>query len=463
MTTLFAEHAFLPEGWARDVRVSIDASGTITAVETDVTAAAGDERLAGPVLPGVADLHSHAFQRAFAGLTEHRVADRTDSFWTWREAMYGFVARLSPDTLEAIAAQLFVELQKGGYTTVCEFHYVHHDHDGKPFADPAEMAERLVQSARATGIGLTLLPVLYMVSNFEAAPLAPGQRRFAGDPAMVLRLVETLRQRHGEEPGFAVGIAPHSLRAVPRAALHEVVAGLATLDAPRGTSAPIHIHIAEQTREVDECVAWSGRRSVEWLLGEIDVTPQWCLVHATHMTVQEQREVARSGAIVGLCPTTEANLGDGIYPLDAYSREGGAWGIGSDSNVSTGAAEELRWLEYAQRLVRRERNVLAPAHGGSVGEALYCAALRGGATAAGQPIDGIQSGMYADLIVLDSAHPALVGKDSATWIDALVFCGQGNPVRDVMVRGHWTVREGHHPQEQAIAARFAAALKELTA
>lgn len=461
MRHLFATDVWLPDGWARNVRIDVDVNGVITRVEANADDSDdGGERIEGAVLPGLCDLHSHAFQRALAGLTERsdpRAAG--DSFWTWREAMYGFVARMNPEQLESIAAQAYLELLKGGYTSVCEFHYLHRDADGAPYANPAEMAERIIAAAVQVNIGLTLLPVLYMTAHFGGQPAHPGQRRFLTDPQGLLRLIGDLRQRHGG--ATCVGAAPHSLRAVPPAALNDLVAGLAAMDAGSRTSAPLHIHIAEQTKEVEDCLAWSGARPVEWLLQAQPVGAQWCLVHATHMTADETRALAASRAVVGVCPTTEANLGDGLFPLHQYAAHQGAWGIGSDSNVGSSAMEELRWLEYGQRLLRRQRNVMAPAGGGSVGEALYGAALRGGAQASGRGIAGLQVGQRADLVVLDANHPALAGKTREYWLDALVFCGHANPIRDVMVGGQWSIRDGRHAQENGIAARFGAAVRAL--
>ncbi|HET7358834.1 MAG TPA: formimidoylglutamate deiminase, partial [Rhodanobacteraceae bacterium] len=322
------------------------------------------------VLPGMPNLHSHAFQRAMAGLAERR-GQGDDSFWSWRETMYAFAAALGPDDLQAIAAQLYVEMLKAGYTQVCEFHYLHHQPDGTPYADPAAMSLALVEAAREAGIGLTLLPVLYMRGGFDGRPLSPRQRRFGHDVDGFMALFERLRALH--EPMLRVGIALHSLRAVPEAAMREV------LDAVAGTGCPIHIHVAEQIGEVQDCLAVHNARPVEWLLDHAPVDARWCLVHATHLTDDELRRAAASGAVAGLCPTTEANLGDGLFPLAAWLDAGGTLGIGSDSHISVSPVEELRWLEYGQRLASRHRNVAARGAGKSVGETLWTAALAGGA------------------------------------------------------------------------------------
>ncbi len=465
--TLFAESALLPDGWADDVLFEIGADGSLTGVTPNAaghSAAASAPRAAGPVLPGMPNLHSHAFQRAMAGLTEQAGQGGSggdDSFWTWRQVMYGFVGRLTPDQVQAIAAQLYVEMLKAGYTAVGEFHYLHHDPEGRPYADPAEMSERIVTAAQATGIGLTHLPVLYGYGGFGGQPAGSGQRRFLHDVTGFLRLINRLLQRHRNNSQIRIGIAPHSLRAVTAETLKEAVVGLNEFD----DKAPIHIHIAEQVKEVEDCRAWSNQRPVEWLLHHQPVGPRWCLVHATHMTEGETARLARTGAVVGLCPTTEGNLGDGVFQGPEYLRNGGVFGIGSDSHISVSPFEELRWLEYGQRLLHRRRAVLAA--GGnqspSVGAAVYRAALAGGAQALGRPIGKLAAGCRADLIVIDTEKPALIGKSGDVLLDAVVFAGNENPVRDVMVGGRWAVAEGHHVAEQAVLKRYRAVLAELAA
>ncbi|MGH6932920.1 MAG: formimidoylglutamate deiminase [Dongiaceae bacterium] len=463
--TLFADAALLPDGWARDVLLELDASGSITQVIADAAdhpESRYAHRLAGPALPGMPNLHSHAFQRAMAGLTEQfgqGGATGDDSFWTWRQVMYGFVGRLTPGQVQAIASQVYVEMLKAGYTAVGEFHYLHHDADGRPYADYAEMSERIIGAARSTGIGLTHLPVLYSCGGFGGQPPGSGQKRFLHDVGGFLRLINRLLQRHGNDPQIRFGIAPHSLRALAPEMLKEAIKGLDQLD----DSAPIHIHVAEQTKEVEDCRAWSGQRPVEWLLNNQPLGPRWCMVHATHMTEGEIGRLARSGAVAGLCPTTEANLGDGFFAAPAYLRHGGAIGIGSDSQISVSPVEEIRWLEYGQRLVHRRRNVLA--QGGnasrSVGAGLYRLALAGGARALGRPIGRLAPGYRADLVVLDGEQPNLLGKVGDTLLDAFVFAGNQNPVRDVMVGGKWVVAEGEHMAEHAVLARYRAAMTEL--
>lgn len=457
MTSYFAELALLPEGWAQDVRLEVDDDGELLAV-TAGAAPDGAERLRGPVLPGLPNLHSHAVQRALAGRTEHGTG--ADSFWSWRAAMYRFVARVTPGQLQAIAAQLYVEMLKSGYTAVGEFHYLHHQPDGEPYDDLAEMAWRLRAAARDSGIGLTLLPVLYAHGGFGGQPIGAEQRRFRTTPAQVLRIAEALDAAAAADPQLAVGLAPHSLRAVTPETLAEAVAGMHDIRA----EAPIHMHAAEQMREVDDCYAWSGRRPVEYLLDAQRPDARWCLIHATHVTQDELSRLAGTGAVVGLCPTTEANLGDGVFPARAYLAAGGRFGIGSDSHVSVSPIEELRWLEYGQRLTRQQRNVLAQSgHGGSVGATLVRRALAGGAQALARPIGRLAAGHRADLVVLDDRLPALAGIPAEALLDALVFAGNANPVRDVMVGGQWRVRDGRHDAEVEVLADYRAALAGLLA
>jgi formimidoylglutamate deiminase len=454
---LFAEQALLPQGWARDVLFEIALDGTFAEVTAGSQPGAAD-RAAGPVLAGMPNLHSHAFQRAMAGLGE-RAGPGDDSFWTWREVMYGFLRVLTPAQVNAIAAQLYVEMLKAGYTAVGEFHYLHHDPAGAPFADLAEMSRQVVAAAASTGIGITMLPVLYGYGGFGGAPAGEGQRRFLNDPARFLRIVEALLGERDAMAGqLQVGIAPHSLRAVTPESLEAALDGIERLN----PGAPVHVHIAEQTKEVDDCLAWSGRRPVEWLADHQPVDSRWCLVHATHMTEAETTLLAGSGAVAGLCPTTEANLGDGIFPARAFLAQGGVFGIGSDSHISVSPVEELRWLEYGQRLIHRRRNLLAArAARPSIGAGLYDMALAGGARALGRPIGRLETGCRADLVVLDPAAPPLIGRASEVLLDSLIFAGNANPVRDVMVGGRWRVREGHHALEEPVLEAYRAALSDL--
>ena len=392
----------------------------------------------------MANLHSHAFQRAMAGLAEVRGAP-DDDFWSWRELMYRFLDRLTPERAQAVARQLYIEMLKHGYTAVGEFHYLH---DGS-----AEMLLRHLAAAKETGIAITLLPSLYRWSNFGGKPLQARQKRFDSDPAFVLRLFEQMQRQAG--PDVRVGASPHSLRAVDPAALKELVQSLPA-------DAPIHIHAAEQTREVEECVAALGKRPVEWLLANFKLDARWCVVHATHMTPEETSALAKCGATAGLCPTTEANLGDGIFPLLAYRAAGGRYGIGGDSHVSRDPAEELRLLEYAQRLTARRRNLVVGKNTPAVGTTLWLEAAAGG-KALGRKMGAIAPGHRADLVVLDADHPDLSGRSGDAIANALIFSGGTAMVRDVMVGGAWAVREGSHPGEEAAAAGYKRALSELLA
>lgn len=481
MHRVFASSALLPTGWAERVTVTIAPDGAITAVEAgappdaDASTGAGParaEQVAGVLLPGMPNLHSHAFQRAMAGLGERAaVADGPgapagvaagvmDSFWTWREVMYGFVSRLEPDDVRAIAAQLYLEMVTAGYTSVAEFHYLHHAPDGRPYADRAAMAMAVVEAAREIGIGLTLLPVLYMTGGFGGAPPKPAQRRFLHTSEGFAALLADLHARLGGDPQLCLGMAPHSLRAVPPDALTRALADLDGI-----TGAPIHVHVAEQQQEVADCQAFCGQRPVAWLLEHAPVGPRWCLVHATHMTPDETRALAATGAVAGLCPTTEANLGDGLFPLAAYLDAGGRLGIGSDSHVSVSPIAELRWLEYGQRLFTRSRNVAArPSEGErSTGARLYRAALAGGAQALARPVGAIAPGRRADFLVVDDQHPLLYGRSGDLLLDSLVFSGDENPIRDVMIGGNWIVRDRVHQAAERVRTRFRHTMDRLLA
>ncbi len=455
-TRYFAASALLPQGFASDVVIEVDGAGDIAGVGSGPRGDAA--ALRGVAIPGMPNLHSHAFQRAMAGLAE-RAGPEGDDFWSWREIMYRFLARLGPDDVEAVAAQLYVELLKQGYTAVAEFHYLHNDTSGRPYADRAELAHRIVAAAATSGIGLTLLPVLYQASQFGGAPPTEGQRRFVVGTDALIDMIAGLMRRHGGSRQVRLGLAPHSLRAVAPDALRAVVATMTTLD----PNAPIHIHVAEQIKELEDCLRWSGRRPVEWVLENLPVDARWCLVHCTQSSAAELRALAASRAVVGLCPTTEANLGDGIFPLLAWLDAGGALGIGGDASVATSPVEELRWLEYAQRLVTRRRNVSERERGASTGAGLYRRALAGGAQASGRDIGAIAPGHRADIVTLDPDHPALFGRSVDALLDAWIFMASGNPVRDVMVGGQWVVRDGVHCREQAIAAAYRGAVARLLA
>jgi len=455
--SLFAEHALLPTGWARDVLLSWNDQGVITGATALTPCPEGTTRATGPVVPGMPNLHSHAFQRTFGGLTEYRGATQ-DSFWSWRSLMYRFAAAITPEQLEAIATGLYVEMLEAGYTSVCEFHYVHHDSDGHPYADDAALSMCLLRAAGRTGMGLTLLPVLYQTSGFGAAPPSEGQRRFIRSTDNMLALLQKLKPLC-EAQGARLGLAPHSLRAVPPESLREALAGLHTLDA----TAPVHIHIAEQTAEVDACLVWSGQRPVQWLLDHAPVDARWCLVHATHMSATESASAARTGAVAGLCPSTEANLGDGIFDAPTWLQAGGRWGVGSDSHACVNAAEELMQLEYSQRLATRQRNVLASAAQPSVATAMTLQAVAGGAQASARPVAGLAVGQQADMVVLDAQHPLL--RDLATpeaMLSAHVFAShRQSALQQVWVAGRVLVQSGRHALHDTALNGLVAARQQL--
>lgn len=445
----FAPQAWVGGGWAQDVLLQVAADGTWSSVQADCAAQErqGARPLSGAVLPGLVNAHSHAFQRAIAGLTE-RSGHGQDDFWRWRDRMYAAALRVSPRQLEAIAAMLYAELLRAGYTQVCEFHYLHNEADGRPCADALEMSLALVRAAQATGIGLTLLPTLYMRSGFGAAGLREDQRRFASTPESVLRIAAELPARASAPGRITTGVALHSLRAVDEAALREVAQAT-------GGRMPVHIHIAEQRQEVDDCLQRHGRRPIEWLLEKLPVDARWNLVHATQATPAELEATRASGAAIVLCPSTEANLGDGVFDLPAWLGASGRWSIGSDSHVTRSWQEELRLLEYSQRFQLRQRNVAARAGvAESTAGVLFQGALEGGSAAAGLPLGGLAPGQRADFLVLDEDSPALLGVPRDHLLDALVFSSPDARFSQVFVAGREIV-----PAEPAPA--FLRAMREL--
>ncbi len=444
---IIARQALLPTGFAENIAVCLRDGVIASVAEADAQAVAGAVATVGTLVPGLSNLHSHAFQRGFAGLTEARGAAR-DSFWTWRERMYQFALHLDPEGAQAIAEMAYAEMLEAGYTRVGEFHYLHHAPDGRPYDDPAEMSARIFAAAQATGLNLTHLPVFYAHGGFGPVPAGAGQRRFLHGIDAFLRLVErcdVLATRAGD----VVGCAPHSLRAVSGGDLSMLVAAL--------PGRPFHIHIAEQEREVADCLAFSGQRPVEWLLDHAEVTDDWCLIHATHLSDAEVARLAASGAVAGLCPLTEANLGDGIFQGRAYQAAGGRFGIGTDSNVQVSLARELQALEYSQRLALRERNVMTPQEG-STGAQLFHAALCGGAQALGAPMPVIAVGAPADLVALED--PFGLDTPGPETLDRWIF-GRDIRVRDVWVGGAHLVQEGRHIARDAIAGRYGATVGQV--
>lgn len=449
MTTksYFFDHAFLPSGWTADIRVDV-ANGTITSVTPNSTRD-GAQHVPGLAIPGLPNLHCHAFQRGMAGLAETR-GPGADSFWSWRNVMYRFALSMTPDHVEAVAGQLYMEMLEAGFSRVGEFHYLHHDKDGRPYANIAELAERIGAASATAGIGLTLLPVFYAHSGFGGAEPIDGQRRFINSLDSFAALMDGCRSVTSQLSGAELGLAPHSLRAATPDELTTVVA--------MAGKGPVHIHVAEQVKEVEDCIAWSGARPVEWLLDNADVDGRWCLIHATHMTDDETRRMARRGAIAGLCPITEANLGDGTFPAPVFLEEGGRYGVGSDSNVLISLPDELRQLEYSQRLALRARNVIA-ASGGSTARSLFDHAITGGGAALKAP-GGLAVGHNADIVALDtSAVPYLAGDQ---LLDHWMFAG-GVSVDTVWAVGKKTVEGGRHRSRDAINRRFVKAMGELLA
>ena len=447
---LFFSNALLPSGWARDVVVSVE-SGVIVAI-ADNASSAGAEIISGVALPGLPNLHSHAFQRGMAGLTEIR-GETQDSFWTWRQLMYRFLDALTPDDVEAIAAFAYAEMLEAGFTSVAEFHYLHHDEHGAPYSDLAEMAGRIAAAVGETGIGLTLLPSFYNFAGFGGAVAEHGQRRFANDPARFLKLLEKSRKAIAGVEDAAIGIAPHSLRAITPETLGDVLAAF-----PQG---PIHIHVAEQVKEVSDCVAWSGQTPVAFLLNHMPVDKRWVLIHATHMTPAEAAGVAATGAVIGLCPLTEVSLGDGIFESPQFLDAGGAFGVGTDSNIEITAPGELKQFEYSQRLHYRIRNAVARSPGESTGRALYERALAGGAQAMGRTVGSLAVGQRADIVVLDTAHPDLAAVSGDRWLDAYTFVAGKAAISKVFVGGRQVVEAGRHRQREAIVARYRRTMQRL--
>ncbi len=449
MTAYWFERAWIGEGWQAEVRLTV-AEGRIASIETGVAAECSDERHRA-LLPGLSNLHSHGFQRGMAGLSERR-GRGDDNFWSWREIMYRFLDRLTPEDVAAITAQAYAEMLEAGFTRVGEFHYLHHDPAGAPYADPAEMADAIVAARAASGIGLTLLPVYYAHGNFGGSAPAPGQRRFLSGIDGFAALFDATRGKLSGDD--LIGVAPHSLRAVTP----EELGALLALS-PAG---PVHIHAAEQVKEVEDCVAWSGARPVEWLLANAGVDARWCLVHATHLTSAETHALAGSGAVAGLCPVTEANLGDGIFPAVEYLAAGGRFGIGTDSNILIDAAQELRALEYSQRLARRARALLAGADIPFVGAHLFARALHGGAQALGVT-GGLGVGAVADMVSLDLDHPAFAGADEATLLDRWIFAARAGAIDCVWRAGAKRVAAGRHLEADAIARAYRSCLARLLA
>jgi formiminoglutamate deiminase len=450
MAEIHVAHSLLEDGWRRNVLIAIHGR-TIAAVTPDAAPPASAQRFSGAAVPGVANVHSHAFQRAMAGLVERR-GPEDDSFWTWREVMYRFLAAMTPEDVEAIAAWAYVEMLEAGFTAVGEFHYLHNAPGGAPYADPAEMGGRIVAAAEASGIGLALLPSFYAHGGCGGRPATAGQARFLSDLDGFARLMESSRRHAGRLPGARLGIAPHSLRAVDAPELAALLRSW--------PSGPVHIHAAEQTREVEECLAWSGARPVQWLLDNANVDARWCLIHCTHMTDDESVRLAKSGAVAGLCPVTEANLGDGIFEAPRFMAAAGRVAVGTDSNVRIALNEELRTLEYGQRLREHKRNRLGPV-GSSTGRHLHDVVRRGGAQALGLDTGVLAAGRTADVVILDETHAALVGRAKDQALDSWIFAAGDGAVRDVFAGGRHVVAQGRHVHRDRILRRFTGTVRRL--
>ncbi|WP_448214006.1 formimidoylglutamate deiminase [Colwellia sp. MEBiC06753] len=455
MTTLFIRHLLLDSGWAKDQLVTIE-NGIITDIASGKPEQA--DTVKGIVIPGMVNCHSHAFQRAFAGFSEQG-SEGQDSFWTWRKIMYQFLAQLTVEDAEVIAQQLYIEMLKQGYTRVAEFHYLHHDINGQPYPELAAMAKAIFNAANSSGIGLTLLPVFYRFSGFGELPPNDGQKRFINSPSQFNQLVDECFELAKQFANTNVGIAPHSLRAVDKQALLQAVEHVRS----KADDAPIHIHIAEQQKEVNDCLAHYQQRPVQWLLDNAPLDKHWCLIHATHIDEHERQGMIKSGAIAGICPTTEANLGDGIFPTTEFLTEKGTLAIGSDSHISVNPVEELRWLEYAQRLIKQQRALLATSDTPSVGQYLWQAAAKGGAQSTASNTGEIAVGKQADLLVINSDKLSVYAQDDRHRLDSLVFASGDNCIQDVMVNGCWVVENGQHPNQVASHNKFSALLARLSA
>lgn len=443
---IHAQQALLKSGWAENVRLVVEA-GKFTAIENGVPAHSTDEchRV---VIAGMPNLHSHAFQYAMAGLAEKR-GSSVDSFWSWREVMYRFALTMTPEQMQVVALRLYVDMLENGFTRVGEFHYLHHNCDGSQYVDAAEMAKRIISAAHKSGIGLTLLPVFYAHSNFGGLAPIEGQRRFINSIDQFERLLDGCRIALKNLPGAVLGVAPHSLRAVTPEELNIVIQML--------PEAPVHIHVAEQVKEVEDCLVWSGKRPVEWLLDNVDLSDRWCLIHATHINEAETKRMAKAGAIAGLCPITEANLGDGTFNASIFMQAGGKFGIGSDSNVLIGLADELRQLEYSQRLQHRSRNVMAIEEG-STGRSLFDSAIAGGNIAMGVCEQGLEIGASADIVALDTSR--LTHAKGNAVLDAMIFANRAKPAH-VWVRGIKQVENGRHHLHEQAEVDFQRVLREL--
>lgn len=447
---LFAESVLLSSGWQHNKTLIIEQGNIVDIVDGKLT---GAECARGAVIPGMVNCHSHAFQRAFAGFSEQG-SEGKDSFWTWRQVMYQFLSTLTVDDAEIIARHLYIEMLKAGYTRVAEFHYLHHQANGQPYDNLSAMSKALFEAAKTSGIGLTLLPVLYQYSGFGSLAPTDGQRRFINSTEQFNQLVTECVTLSTKYSNTNVGIAPHSLRATNQAGIEAAVVHVRSLD----DKAPIHIHISEQQQEVNDCLAFTGERPVQWLLNNVDVDQYWCLIHATHINDSELQQMTEKAVVAGICPTTEANLGDGIFPTADFLANNGTLAIGSDSHISVNVVEELRWLEYAQRLSKQQRAVLADSNEMSVGRNLWQRAAKGGAQSTASNTGELAIGKQADLVVINPDITSLYASSDQHILDSVIFASRENPISDVMVAGVWQVWQGKHDSEVMAAHEFSALL-----
>jgi len=452
--TLFFEYALLPSGWAKKVRIEIDSFGTISAIQKEMIGSTGDP-INATVLPGVSNLHCHAHQQAIAGLSE-KSSNSNDNFWTWREIMYFYLQKIQPNHLNAIAEFLYMEMLKSGYTSVAEFQYIHHNEDGTSYSNPAEMSLATVSAAKRIGIGMTILPVLYRYSGFGSKPPSDKQQRFINNADKFIEIFNQLEMHTRADNNINIGIAPHSLRAIDNSLLKEVLNGIQKKDLIT------HIHISEQINEVKECQEWFSLRPIEWLFENHDINSNWCLIHGTHSNKKELALLAKSKAVLGACPTTEANLGDGIFNTLEYLKFGGTIGVGSDSNITVDPFDELRLLEYSQRLQHQKRNLLAVNPQYSTGRNLFELAITGGAQAIGRKTGRIEVGYRADFIVIDTNHPTLITKEKDAILDYLIFSKPCAVIKDVYVNGVHVIKSGKHPLETSVIKKYVQAINALT-
>ncbi|TQV77117.1 formimidoylglutamate deiminase [Aliikangiella marina] len=452
---LYAESVLLGNHWNSNKLILINDKGIIESIQ-DGTKSEADE-VAGTVIPGMVNCHSHAFQRAFAGFSEYR-GNQADSFWSWRDIMYRFVAQMTPEDAHVVAKFLYLEMLKAGYTCVAEFHYLHHQVGGRLYDDPAEMSLQIVNAAESIGISITHLPVLYTYAGFGYQAPSQAQKRFIHQIDEYCQLLESLSVSLKNKPTVNLGIAPHSLRAVSQEQLTQIVPFIRKLN----PKAPIHIHIAEQLQEVEDCVAYYQKRPVEWLLDHCELDANWCLIHATHLSNQETKRLAQSEAVAGICPTTEANLGDGVFPTQSFMEQGGRIALGSDSHIAVNVADEIRTLEYGQRLTTHQRAVLSSAECPSVGQNIFVHSAQSGADSVAQNVGALAVGKRADLIILDDKHPSLFAKHPRFMLDAAIFACHSMPIEGVMVAGKWVIQDGVHPEENQITNDYLQVIKRLS-